>query len=142
MLLASPCREALRQLLDRDFAVILLDVNMPGMGGLQACKELRRLSPRAGIIMLTVRDTQQDKVEALDAANDQTGVHLVVRGRRAAECRQLPNGIRDIGLGLDGKLLAAEHRDRRRLIISRDRNARGAYGDRRKLSRRRRVLLY
>src|ERR1700694_1936103 len=62
--------EAICKLKEQPADVILLDINMPGMGGLQACKELRRLSPRVGIIMLTVRDTQQDKVEALDAGAD------------------------------------------------------------------------
>jgi two-component system, OmpR family, KDP operon response regulator KdpE len=62
--------EAICRLQEQPADVILLDINMPGMGGLQACKELRRLSPRVGIIMLTVRDTQLDKVEALDAGAD------------------------------------------------------------------------
>jgi two-component system, OmpR family, KDP operon response regulator KdpE len=49
--------------------LILLDINMPGMGGLQACRELRAGSS-AAIIMLTVKDTEAAKVEALDAGAD------------------------------------------------------------------------
>lgn len=49
--------------------LILLDVNMPGMGGLEACREIRRGS-NAPIIMLTVRNAERDKVAALDAGAD------------------------------------------------------------------------
>jgi len=49
--------------------LVLLDVNMPGMGGLQACREIRDQSDIA-IIMLTVRNTEHDKVLALDAGAD------------------------------------------------------------------------
>ncbi len=48
---------------------VLLDMNMPGMGGLETCRAVRRHS-EIGIIMLTVRDTESDKVEALDAGAD------------------------------------------------------------------------
>jgi two-component system KDP operon response regulator KdpE len=49
--------------------LVLLDVNMPGMGGLEACREMRNQSDVA-IIMLTVRSTEHDKVLALDAGAD------------------------------------------------------------------------
>ena len=50
--------------------VILLDVNMPGMGGIAACRKLREMHPELGIIMLTVRDDQADLVAGLDAGAD------------------------------------------------------------------------
>jgi two-component system KDP operon response regulator KdpE len=49
--------------------LVLLDVNMPGMGGVEACREIRRSSD-APIIMLTVRNAERDKVSALDAGAD------------------------------------------------------------------------
>ena len=49
--------------------LILLDVNMPGMGGLETCRQIRRGSD-APIIMLTVRNAERDKVAALDAGAD------------------------------------------------------------------------
>src|SRR5260221_6816050 len=49
--------------------LILLDVNMPGIGGIEACREIRRGSD-APIIMLTVRNAERDKVAALDAGAD------------------------------------------------------------------------
>jgi two-component system KDP operon response regulator KdpE len=49
--------------------LVLLDVNMPGMGGIETCREIRRSSD-APIIMLTVRNAERDKVQALDAGAD------------------------------------------------------------------------
>jgi two-component system KDP operon response regulator KdpE len=60
---------ALDKLRESRFDLVLLDMNMPGLGGLGACREIRRQSDIA-IIMLTVRDTETDKIEALDAGAD------------------------------------------------------------------------
>lgn len=49
--------------------LVLLDVNMPGMGGLAACREIRT-GANVAIIMLTVRNSESDKVAALDAGAD------------------------------------------------------------------------
>jgi two-component system KDP operon response regulator KdpE len=50
--------------------LILLDMNLPGMSGLETCQAVRKISAKVGIIMLTVRDSQKDKIEALDAGAD------------------------------------------------------------------------
>jgi two-component system KDP operon response regulator KdpE len=60
---------ALEKLRESRFDLILLDMNMPGIGGLETCRAIRGQSDVA-IIMLTVRDTETDKVEALDAGAD------------------------------------------------------------------------
>jgi len=49
--------------------LILLDVNLPGMSGVETCRELRRFTAMP-IIMLTVRNAERDKVVALDAGAD------------------------------------------------------------------------
>jgi two-component system, OmpR family, KDP operon response regulator KdpE len=49
--------------------LILLDVNLPGISGIEVCREVRRTSD-APIIMLTVRNAERDKVVALDAGAD------------------------------------------------------------------------
>ena len=49
--------------------LVLLDVNMPGIGGISACREIRQASD-APIIMLTVKNAERDKVLALDAGAD------------------------------------------------------------------------
>jgi two-component system KDP operon response regulator KdpE len=61
--------EALEAIRANRFDLVLLDVNMPGMGGLETCRALRSGS-EVSIIMLTVRDSEQDKVAALDAGAD------------------------------------------------------------------------
>jgi two-component system KDP operon response regulator KdpE len=60
---------ALDKLRELRFDLVLLDINMPGMSGLEVCRTIRTTSEIA-IIMLTVRDNEADTVEALDAGAD------------------------------------------------------------------------
>jgi two-component system KDP operon response regulator KdpE len=74
--------------------LVLLDVNMPGMGGIEACREIRRAS-EAPIIMLTVRNAEKDKVLALDAGADDYvvkpfGIEELLARIRAALRRYAP----------------------------------------------------
>jgi two-component system KDP operon response regulator KdpE len=66
---AKTGEEALESLRKERPDLILLDMNMPGMGGIETCREIRRGSD-APIIMLTVRNAERDKVAALDAGAD------------------------------------------------------------------------
>jgi len=52
------------------FDAVLLDISMPGMNGMETCRALRRLMPLLGIVMLTVRNTEDAKIQALDAGAD------------------------------------------------------------------------
>jgi two-component system KDP operon response regulator KdpE len=49
--------------------LILLDVNLPGMSGIDTCKEIRRVGD-IPVIMLTVRSSERDKLQAFDAGAD------------------------------------------------------------------------
>lgn len=62
--------EALRRLRTIDYDAVLLDINMPGMGGMETCSHIRRLFTRLPILMLTVRGTEDDKVQALESGAD------------------------------------------------------------------------
>jgi len=61
--------EALDKLRSETFDLVLLDVNMPGIGGIETCGLIRSSSDIA-IIMLTVSSSEKYKVEALDAGAD------------------------------------------------------------------------
>ena len=47
------------------FDIALLDISMPGMDGFALCKELRSRSETLGIIMLTARTQEMDKISGL-----------------------------------------------------------------------------
>ena len=49
--------------------LVLLDINMPGIDGFETCRRIREASD-VPIIMVTVRDSEEDKVKALDAGAD------------------------------------------------------------------------
>ncbi len=61
--------EALEKMRSERPDLVLLDINMPGMGGLEVCREIRDRHD-VPIVMLTVRNTERDKVRALDAGAD------------------------------------------------------------------------
>lgn len=61
--------EALEKIRQDRYDLIILDRNMPGLGGLAACYQIRSTSD-VGIIMLTIRKKEADKIEALDAGAD------------------------------------------------------------------------
>src|SRR5580700_462608 len=67
---ASSGEEAALALHRHPFETVLLDVNMPGIGGMEACRRIRQKYPLLPILMLTVRDEEKDKIEALDAGAD------------------------------------------------------------------------
>jgi two-component system KDP operon response regulator KdpE len=62
-------QEALEKAARGRFDLVILDMNMPVLDGLETCRTIRATSDTA-IIMLTVRNTESDKVEALDAGAD------------------------------------------------------------------------
>jgi two-component system, OmpR family, KDP operon response regulator KdpE len=61
--------ETLDKIREDRYDLIILDRNMPGMGGLEACHQIRSVSDVA-IIMLTVQKKEAEKIEALDAGAD------------------------------------------------------------------------
>ena len=93
--------EALDKLRLEAYDLVLLDMNMPGSGGLETCRVIRSSSDIA-IVMLTVNNTEQGKVEALDAGADDyvtkpySTPELLARIR--ATLRRLPQAPDDAGL--------------------------------------------
>jgi two-component system KDP operon response regulator KdpE len=104
---ASTGEEALDLVQHAEYDAVLLDINMPGMGGVRACREIRKSLPRLGILMLTVRDSEQDMVAALDAGADdyitkpfrirELAARLRAAARRSAAFRSDPDAAIQIG---------------------------------------------
>ena len=67
---ASRGEEAIQLLQSQTFDVVLLDINMPGIGGMKTLAKLRSMAPRLPILMLTVVDGEEEKVEALECGAD------------------------------------------------------------------------
>ena len=67
---ASTGELALAELRNRHIEAVLLDLNMPGMGGMAACAKIRDMHLKLPILVLKARDRDEDKVAALDAGAD------------------------------------------------------------------------
>jgi two-component system, OmpR family, response regulator MprA len=68
--LAAGSADALSRLQARTFDLIVLDVMMPDMSGIELCKRLREAGDRTPVLMLTAREAVDDRVEGLDAGAD------------------------------------------------------------------------
>jgi two-component system, OmpR family, KDP operon response regulator KdpE len=107
--------EAIEKVRAARFDLVLLDMNMPGMGGIEACRAIRSGSD-AAIIVLTVRNAEKDKVQALDADADDyvtkpfSTPELVARIRAAL--RRMPSTTESVPqrLRLDHGLIDFEAR--------------------------------
>ena len=92
---AKSGEEAIEKFRENKYDLILLDMNMGGMDGIETCREIRSGSDVA-IVMLTVRDAEKDKIAALDGGADDyvttpfSAPELMARVRAAL--RRLPNG--------------------------------------------------
>jgi len=115
---AESGRDAVSAIQQRAFDLVLLDINMPGIGGVEACRQIRALASRIGIVMVTVRDSEEDKVRALEAGADDYVTkpfrfrELVARLgavlRRTQAVRETESGLLqagDLKMDLDRRLL-------------------------------------
>ncbi len=50
--------------------LVILDIMLPGLDGIEICRRIRRAGDRLPILMLTARDAVADRVEGLDAGAD------------------------------------------------------------------------
>jgi DNA-binding response OmpR family regulator len=67
---ASNGRTGLDYALAADYDVLVLDIMLPGISGLELLRELRRQGDKTPTLMLTARDTIDNRVEGLDAGAD------------------------------------------------------------------------
>src|ERR1035437_7649528 len=62
--------DGLKQALNSDFNLVVLDVSLPKKDGITFVKELRAAGNRVPVLMLTAKDTTEDVVTGLDAGAD------------------------------------------------------------------------
>jgi two-component system response regulator MprA len=126
--LAADGREALDRLADTRLDAVVLDVAMPGIDGLEVCRRLRDAGDRTPVLMLTARDTVDDRVAGLDAGADdylvkpfalkELKARLRALMRRAADGDAPAGRLRFADLELD-PVAWEVHRGPRRLELSR-----------------------
>jgi DNA-binding response OmpR family regulator len=62
--------EALQAVASRNFALLLVDVMLPGISGFDVCQQLRARGKHVPIVVLTARTAEQDRVRGLDLGAD------------------------------------------------------------------------
>lgn len=67
---AASGEEALKKIAQQPFELVLLDINMPGISGIEVCRRIRPLLPNAGIVMISVLDALDEKVRSFDGGAD------------------------------------------------------------------------
>src|SRR5579871_1467276 len=114
---AARGEEALALVRTAQFDAVLLDINMPGMGGIDVCRIMRRTAPTLPIVMLTVQDSEDRKVEALDAGADDyitkpfqlreltARLRAAVRRNKIADDKESSILIGDVFLDIDRHLV-------------------------------------
>ena len=101
---ASRGEEALQLLRASTFDIVLLDINMPGIGGIATLTRLRTFAPRLPVLILSVRDAEEEKVEALELGADDyvtkpfSTRELIARIRSAVRRSQEPTPQEDAPL--------------------------------------------
>ncbi len=95
-----------------DFDVIIMDVMMPKMDGIEVTRELRRANVNTPIILLTARDSTTDKIKGLDSGADdymtkpfspaELMAHLRALTRRQGEVQFERLAVGDLELDLEG----------------------------------------
>lgn len=80
---------ALQQATHQRFDLILLDVMLPGMDGLAVCRALREKGVDTPILIITARDTIEDKIEGLDSGADDYVVKPFLVGELLARMRAI-----------------------------------------------------
>ncbi|MFN7971986.1 MAG: response regulator transcription factor [Acidobacteriota bacterium] len=67
---AATGEDAIEKASLHDYDVLVLDLMLPGVGGIEVCRSLRAAGSTAAILMLTARGALDDRVQGLDAGAD------------------------------------------------------------------------
>lgn len=65
MVEAESGEQALQLFENKIFDVVLLDLMLPGIDGFAVCEQIRKMNQKVGIIMITAKTQQKDKIDGL-----------------------------------------------------------------------------
>lgn len=107
---------ALRAFLEEEFDLIILDVMMPGMNGMEICRRLRKVNTEVPVMLLTALGTVDDKVAGLETGADDylakpfhfrellARISALLRRKKSAEPQKAHKlSFEDIELNLESK---------------------------------------
>jgi len=83
---ARSAEEALKVMTERLFDLALVETNMPGINGVEFCREMRAAGRSIGIVMITARDAEKELVQALEAGADDCVTKPLRLGELTARC--------------------------------------------------------
>jgi DNA-binding response OmpR family regulator len=91
---------------ENDYALVVLDIGLPGLDGLEVCRRLRRARATLPILILTAQASELDAVAGLDAGADDYvtkpfGLAELMARVRAQVRRSQPEVLRAADVGVD-----------------------------------------
>ncbi|MBP3966273.1 response regulator transcription factor [Paenibacillus lignilyticus] len=98
---------ALAQAASPPFDVALLDLMLPGISGFEVCEQLRQQFPRMGIIMLTAKSQEEDKIRGLELGADDYVQKPFSPGELVARLNALKRRMQPLGEEPDGAVGAS-----------------------------------
>ena len=108
--------DGLQRALDEDYALILLDVMLPGLDGFALCRELRRRGREVPVLMMTARGQIEDRVAGLDGGADDylvkpfRGEELLARMRALLRRAEVRDARQPVRLVLSGAVIDFQRR--------------------------------
>ena len=82
----------MRRLKEADFELVILDICLPGMNGLDALAQIRQIAPALPVIVMTGQGTTDTAIEATKRGAFDYQLEALRAGRNAADDRQGPGG--------------------------------------------------
>jgi len=99
---AASGEAGLAQIADQRPDAVVLDIGLGGMDGLEACRRLRAGGDRVPVLMLTARDSVDDRIDGLDAGADDYLVKPFDVGELKARLRALMRRAVDADIPAEG----------------------------------------
>ncbi|RBW41592.1 DNA-binding response regulator [Psychromonas sp. B3M02] len=109
--------DAIKQALENDYSLLMLDLNLPGCSGLDVCRKVRESKPAQAILMLTARTSELDRVLGLELGADdymakpfsvrelQARVHALLRRVHLLQNNQTQEPVADNSVICHGQLM-------------------------------------